>query len=179
MEAAAMWRFRCGIQAISMCIPALLLVISFSPATALQSGSVKGELFHRSHPSSRLQLPNLGHVEKIQTDFRRSVERVQSLVNSTTPMNASTTWESVVTDAAPGEYVMNISLGTPAQQFVAVADTGSDLTWLQCKPCTTCIEQPDTIYDPTLSSTYKNLTCDSVAASKFYEQWPSVFIHVP
>uniref|UniRef100_A0A7N0V5H2 Peptidase A1 domain-containing protein n=1 Tax=Kalanchoe fedtschenkoi TaxID=63787 RepID=A0A7N0V5H2_KALFE len=35
-----------------------------------------------------------------------------------------------------GEYLMKIRLGTPPVDIIAVADTGSDLTWTQCQPCT-------------------------------------------
>lgn len=42
-----------------------------------------------------------------------------------------------------------------------VLDTGSDINWLQCEPCTDCYQQSDPIYNPSGSSTYKPLTCDS------------------
>ncbi|GFP82832.1 aspartic proteinase nepenthesin-2 [Phtheirospermum japonicum] len=56
-----------------------------------------------------------------------------------------------------GNYIVNISLGTPVQQASLILDTGSDLTWTRCQPCTsdTC-----PIFDPTVSSTYYNISCD-------------------
>ncbi|GFS36509.1 eukaryotic aspartyl protease family protein [Actinidia rufa] len=35
-----------------------------------------------------------------------------------------------------GEFLMNISIGTPAVPMSAILDTGSDLIWTQCMPCT-------------------------------------------
>ncbi|KAG6557490.1 hypothetical protein Mapa_000763 [Marchantia paleacea] len=59
--------------------------------------------------------------------------------------------------AAPGGYIMSISLGTPPQTRTAIADTGSDLVWLQCAPCSVCYQQPDPLFDPRKSSTYKKI----------------------
>jgi hypothetical protein len=42
-----------------------------------------------------------------------------------------------------------------------VLDTGSDVNWIQCKPCSDCYQQSDPIYDPTSSSTYESLTCEA------------------
>ena len=58
-----------------------------------------------------------------------------------------------------GDYLMEISLGTPAQKFTVIMDTGSDLCWVQCLPCTNCFEQTGPQFDPTKSSTYKNSGC--------------------
>ncbi|XP_018840177.1 protein ASPARTIC PROTEASE IN GUARD CELL 1-like [Juglans regia] len=60
-----------------------------------------------------------------------------------------------------GEYVSRIGVGTPAKPFYMVLDTGSDINWLQCKPCANCYKQSDPIFDPTSSSSYKPLSCAS------------------
>ncbi|CAI0422875.1 unnamed protein product [Linum tenue] len=52
---------------------------------------------------------------------------------------------------------MNISLGTPPFPIVAIADTGSDLIWTQCKPCTNCYKQNAAVFSPNSSSTYKTV----------------------
>ncbi|XWS64979.1 hypothetical protein CRYUN_Cryun05aG0051000 [Craigia yunnanensis] len=56
---------------------------------------------------------------------------------------------------------MNISIGTPAFNIVAIADTGSDLIWTQCKPCSQCFKQNATLFDPSESSTYKTFSCSA------------------
>ncbi|XP_039141304.1 aspartic proteinase CDR1-like [Dioscorea cayenensis subsp. rotundata] len=50
---------------------------------------------------------------------------------------------------------MELEIGTPPVKMVAIADTGSDLVWVQCKPCDQCYNQTDPIFDPSKSSTFK------------------------
>ncbi|CAI0433757.1 unnamed protein product [Linum tenue] len=60
---------------------------------------------------------------------------------------------------------MNISIGTPPFPILAVADTGSDVVWTQCKPCSSCYDQDAPIFDPAASSSYKTVPCSSNACS--------------
>ncbi|CAN1143985.1 Probable aspartic protease At2g35615 [Linum perenne] len=55
---------------------------------------------------------------------------------------------------------MNLSIGTPPFQLLAIADTGSDLTWVQSKPCDQCYHQKSPIFDPSNSSTLRKLPWD-------------------
>ncbi|XP_043720865.1 aspartyl protease family protein At5g10770-like [Telopea speciosissima] len=59
-----------------------------------------------------------------------------------------------------GNFVVRIGFGTPKQNFTVIFDTGSDLTWIQCQPCAgLCYSQQDSIFNPSLSSTYSNILC--------------------
>jgi hypothetical protein len=61
-----------------------------------------------------------------------------------------------------GNYVVPIRLGTPAEQFTVVFDTGSDTTWVQCQPCVAyCYRQKEPLFTPTKSTTYANISCTS------------------
>ncbi|KAL3818378.1 hypothetical protein ACJIZ3_004283 [Penstemon smallii] len=60
-----------------------------------------------------------------------------------------------------GEYLIKISIGTPPFEILAIADTGSDLTWTQCKPCTQCYKQKAPLFDPTETKTYRSVSCES------------------
>lgn len=60
-----------------------------------------------------------------------------------------------------GEYFARIGVGQPAKEFYMVVDTGSDVSWLQCEPCADCYQQSDPVFNPSASSTYRQLTCDS------------------
>lgn len=60
-----------------------------------------------------------------------------------------------------GEYFSRVGVGQPSKPFYMVLDTGSDVNWLQCKPCSDCYQQSDPIFDPTASSSYNPLTCDA------------------
>lgn len=59
-----------------------------------------------------------------------------------------------------GEYFTRIGVGQPSKPYYMVIDTGSDINWIQCQPCD-CYQQSDPIYDPTASSSYSLLPCNS------------------
>ncbi|KAF3944417.1 hypothetical protein ACB098_01G096200 [Castanea mollissima] len=66
-----------------------------------------------------------------------------------------------------GNYVVTIGLGTPKRDLTLMFDTGSDLTWTQCKPCLkSCYQQKEPTFDPSKSSTYSNISCSSSVCSK-------------
>lgn len=178
-------RWRSSLWVIALCIVSVSLQWGCLAASSGQSGSVKAELFHREHPFSRQYSadPNKGYAERLQNANERSAERVKSLVkrklygeSGDGPSLGSTSWATTVSDAAVAEYIMSISLGTPPQNFVAVADTASDLTWLQCKPCESCFSQPSAVFDPELSSTFGNLGCSSQGCSSFIQQYGEVYV---
>lgn len=60
-----------------------------------------------------------------------------------------------------GEYFSRVGVGSPASQFYMVLDTGSDVNWLQCQPCAECYQQTDSVFNPTSSSSYRTLSCNS------------------
>ncbi|RLN12784.1 protein ASPARTIC PROTEASE IN GUARD CELL 1-like [Panicum miliaceum] len=63
------------------------------------------------------------------------------------------------------EYVVTVSLGTPAVAQTVLMDTGSDVSWVQCRPCpaATCHPQKDRLFDPARSATYSAFRCGSAA----------------
>ncbi|KAK8960949.1 Aspartic proteinase CDR1 [Platanthera guangdongensis] len=63
------------------------------------------------------------------------------------------------------EYLMSLYLGSPVEEFLAIADTGSDLIWVQCKPCEECYPQKAPLFDPHASSTYKVISCNTDSCS--------------
>jgi hypothetical protein len=58
-------------------------------------------------------------------------------------------------------YITTVGLGTPPRNLSVEIDTGSDLSWVQCKPCARCYEQQDPLYDPARSSTHSAVPCGS------------------
>ncbi|PUZ70952.1 hypothetical protein GQ55_2G276400 [Panicum hallii var. hallii] len=57
------------------------------------------------------------------------------------------------------EYVVDLAIGTPPQHVSALLDTGSDLIWTQCAPCTSCLAQPDPVFAPAQSASYEPMRC--------------------
>jgi aspartyl protease family protein len=65
------------------------------------------------------------------------------------------------TSQGSGEYFSRVGIGSPAKSLYMVLDTGSDVTWVQCEPCADCYQQTDPLFDPSESTSYTTLSCDS------------------
>ncbi|KAF2325546.1 hypothetical protein GH714_030167 [Hevea brasiliensis] len=65
------------------------------------------------------------------------------------------------TSHGSGEYFSRVGVGNPAKSYYMVLDTGSDVNWLQCQPCSDCYQQADPIFNPTASSSYAPISCNS------------------
>ncbi|CAN1271759.1 Aspartic proteinase CDR1 [Linum perenne] len=97
----------------------------------------------------RLETPS----QRTGNTVRRAVSRVTrftDMLHAAAPLIAN-----------DGEYLMNISLGSPPFPVLAIADTGSDIIWTQCQPCIDCYKQNAPIFDPKSSSTYNPVPCYS------------------
>ncbi|KAH0868428.1 hypothetical protein HID58_075450 [Brassica napus] len=65
------------------------------------------------------------------------------------------------TTQGSGEYFTSVGIGNPAREVYMVLDTGSDVNWLQCAPCADCYHQTEPIFEPSSSSSYSPLSCDT------------------
>ncbi|KAL8487997.1 hypothetical protein ACS0TY_023862 [Phlomoides rotata] len=112
---------------------------------------------------SRSSLPS--NTDNNYTDLTlsrlaRDEARVHSILSDFTPEQLETPLISGIRQGS-GEYFARVGVGRPEKEFYMVIDSGSDVSWLQCLPCTDCYHQTDPIYNPSASSTYKTLTCTS------------------
>ncbi|KAH7662069.1 Aspartic peptidase A1 family protein [Dioscorea alata] len=65
-------------------------------------------------------------------------------------------------------YSLDTAIGTPWSSVTVSLDTGSDLTWVQCEPCSNCFHKILTpIFDPDFSTTYKTMNCEYQQCSAF------------
>uniref|UniRef100_A0A0V0HXF5 Peptidase A1 domain-containing protein n=1 Tax=Solanum chacoense TaxID=4108 RepID=A0A0V0HXF5_SOLCH len=64
-------------------------------------------------------------------------------------------------DQGSGEYFVRIGVGSPAKNQYMVLDSGSDIVWVQCQPCTQCYHQSDPVFDPSLSVSFTGVPCGS------------------
>ncbi|KAL5796874.1 hypothetical protein ACOSQ2_001694 [Xanthoceras sorbifolium] len=114
------------------------------------------DLIQRDSPLSPFYNPSETYIDRLHNAFLRSILRINHFKTSS---SAST--EALQSPMVPsgGEYFMEISIG--GIKVLGVADTGSDLNWIQCKPCKKCFKQKPQIFDPANSSTYKLLPCES------------------
>ena len=113
---------------------------------------IRAELIHRDHPDSPLSFAR-GPSDVI------SRRLTTAGVEFTNPISG----QPDVSYSFEAEYVMTLYLGTPAQKFVVIVDTGSDLVWVQCQPCNSpyqCYNTTlDPIFDPSASSSYSRVPC--------------------
>ncbi|XP_051119593.1 aspartic proteinase CDR1-like [Andrographis paniculata] len=101
--------------------------------------------------------------EKLRHAIQRSLNRksILSLASRQSETSAKTTGKLFGSPlkSGGGEYIMKVSIGTPAVEQYGIADTASDLTWMQCLPCTRCYKQISPIFNPRNSKTYKKISC--------------------
>lgn len=65
-----------------------------------------------------------------------------------------------------GEYFVRIGVGSPPRNQYVVIDSGSDVVWVQCQPCTQCYRQSDPVFDPADSSSFAGVSCGSSICSR-------------
>ncbi|KAH6772907.1 hypothetical protein C2S52_004256 [Perilla frutescens var. hirtella] len=131
-------------------ITIIFAAISTCNFRATEAASFSIDLIHRD--SLQSDSSSLDHVN---ATLQRSFNRAKTLI----PQSAASA--DMVPDI--GEYLMRFSIGTPKVETLAIADTGSDLTWIQCAPCRPwrCFKQRPPLFVPNRSSTYKPIPCSS------------------
>ncbi|KAF8554783.1 acid protease [Imleria badia] len=74
-----------------------------------------------------------------------------------TPVNKkrSTTYAPLTDEANDSSYSAVVSIGTPAQEFNLILDTGSSDLWVATNQCTACTTDVP-LFNPSKSSSYKN-----------------------
>ncbi|KAE9618530.1 hypothetical protein Lal_00047197 [Lupinus albus] len=65
-----------------------------------------------------------------------------------------------------GEYFVRIGIGSPPRNQYVVIDSGSDIVWVQCQPCTQCYHQSDPVFNPSDSSSFAGVSCGSSICSR-------------
>ncbi|KAB1212647.1 Protein ASPARTIC PROTEASE IN GUARD CELL 1 [Morella rubra] len=136
-------------------------VVQLHPRNSLYKTSHKD---YKSLVLSRLERDS-ARVKSLTTELQLALSGLKK--SDLEPMEAEVLPESLSTpivsgtSQGSGEYFSRVGVGHPAKPFYMVLDTGSDLNWLQCKPCTDCYQQSDPIFDPSSSSSYEALSCTS------------------
>uniref|UniRef100_A0A0E0H1H0 Peptidase A1 domain-containing protein n=1 Tax=Oryza nivara TaxID=4536 RepID=A0A0E0H1H0_ORYNI len=137
-------------------------------ATTTTTSRLKGLRVHLTHVDAH---GNYSRQQLLRRAARRSHHRMSRLVARATgvPMTSSKAAGGgdlqVPVHAGNGEFLMDVSIGTPALAYSAIVDTGSDLVWTQCKPCVDCFKQSTPVFDPSSSSTYATVPCSSASCS--------------
>ncbi|CAF1929053.1 BnaA09g25090D [Brassica napus] len=143
-----------GTQTFINCSLSAIIITFLVSSYSAHSQDLTFKLIHRDSPHSPLYNPLHTVSDRLKAGFLRSISRSRRFSTKTDDLQSG-----LISNG--GEYFMSISIGTPPSKVLAIADTGSDLTWVQCKPCEHCYKQNGSIFDKTHSSTYKTEGCDS------------------
>ncbi|KAL9145630.1 hypothetical protein ABFS82_13G057200 [Erythranthe guttata] len=115
------------------------------------SSGLRLKLTHRDSPNSPLYEPNLSDFERFNKNVEISKARA-SRFHRFNLQNASLRFPLMHHEYL---YTVDIGLGTPVTKRTLIFDTGSHLTWTQCKPCIRCFKQNQPLFDFKKSSTYR------------------------
>jgi len=147
-------------------LTSLLPATICSPSTTepKEKGSLR--VVHRDGPCAQQVL-----VHKSAPTDAQILEQDQYRVNSINSRISKKSIEQTEGTTLPaksgavigsGNYIVTVGLGTPKRDLSLIFDTGSDLTWTQCQPCArSCYSQKEPIFDPSKSSSYLNVSCNS------------------
>ncbi|CAN1176587.1 Aspartic proteinase CDR1 [Linum perenne] len=139
----------------SLAIITIIFCFFFITNSVDGGGGFTVNLFHRDSPSSPFHNPQLTPYQRLRNAVKRSINRLRS--TSPTQVNTTLAAQSELI-ANHGEYLITIFIGTPPFEILAIADTGSDITWTQCKPCTNCYTQKGPTFDPASSTTGRTVS---------------------
>jgi Xylanase inhibitor N-terminal/Xylanase inhibitor C-terminal len=117
----------------------------------------------RHGPCSRLPPAEKWSLEQILSNDQSRVDSIHGRVSAVlAPLNSSQITARSGSSYDSGNYIVSVGIGTPSRTLTLIFDTGSEVTWVQCKPCQQCYTQKEPIFDPSQSSTFANVSCDSI-----------------
>jgi hypothetical protein len=144
-----------------LCVSLSLMECMHALKSAQPKNGLRVDLVH----IDSLLSGNTTSTERMKRAIQRSQERVERYrISSAVNTHQMKDIETPVS-AGSGDYLIQMAIGTPALSFSATMDTGSDLVWTKCNPCTDC--STSSIYDPSSSSTYSKVLCQSSLCSTF------------
>ncbi|KAK6145180.1 hypothetical protein DH2020_022000 [Rehmannia glutinosa] len=107
------------------------------------------------------------HRRRFESRMKRDARRVASLIRRLSGGGAayevSDFGSEVISgmEQGSGEYFVRIGVGSPARSQYMVIDSGSDIVWVQCQPCSQCYHQSDPVFDPADSASFSGVSCSS------------------
>ncbi|KAH6781882.1 Eukaryotic aspartyl protease family protein [Perilla frutescens var. hirtella] len=140
----------------SMAVTLLLMMVVVAPPAASSSRDLldvkTGFQVKLKHVDWGGNFTKLQLLQRGMKRGRKRMERLYAMALATV---------SAPIHAGNGEFLMELSIGTPPSSYSAILDTGSDLIWTQCKPCKQCFNSPTPIFDPKQSSSFAKLSCST------------------
>ncbi|XP_037419216.1 aspartic proteinase CDR1-like [Triticum dicoccoides] len=143
----------------------VVLTAQLCACTSYSGDGFSVEFIHRDSVGSPFHDPSLTAHGRVVKALARSYARADE------PSAHGVVSELTST---PFEYLMAVHVGTPPTRLLAIADTGSDLVWLNCSKkhgpgpafagdAPSPPPSPGVVFDPAKSKTYRLVGCDSGA----------------
>ncbi|KAF7021533.1 hypothetical protein CFC21_034473 [Triticum aestivum] len=124
------------------------------------------EFIHRDSVKSPYRDPSLTAPARVLEAARRSTSRAAALSRSYGRADAPSA-DGAVSEltSRPFEYLMAVNVGTPPTRMLAIADTGSDLIWLNCSSGAGApgLAPPGVQFNSSNSTTFSLVSCGSSA----------------
>ncbi|CAN6354417.1 unnamed protein product [Urochloa humidicola] len=132
--------------AVASGIPARLELIPAAPGASLAERA-RDDLHRHAYISARFASRRGGGGRRVAAEVEAAAASAASLPVSSGAYSGT------------GQYFVKFLVGTPAREFVLVADTGSDLTWVKCQGAGA--SPPGHVFSPANSKSWKPVTCSS------------------
>ncbi|XP_020207866.1 aspartic proteinase CDR1 [Cajanus cajan] len=139
---------------LALCSLSIISIVEASKTL----GSFNIDLIHRDSSLSPFYNSSMTPSNLLKNAALRSISR-SNLVDHLLVDEKESTETIIIPNH--GDYLMKIYIGTPPVERLAIADTGSDLIWVQCAPCQKCFSQDTSLFDPNKSSTFTTVSCNS------------------
>ncbi|XP_044447292.1 aspartyl protease family protein At5g10770 [Triticum aestivum] len=148
------------------------------PQVTPSYGGVTVPLHHRHGPCSPSPVPST-KAPTLQEMLRRDQLRAAYITRMYSGVKGGagdveqsdiTVPTTLGTSLGTLEYLITVGIGSPAVTQTMLIDTGSDVSWVQCKPCSQCHAQADSLFNPSLSSTYSAFPCSSAACAQLRQR---------
>ncbi|GAY44395.1 hypothetical protein CUMW_081870 [Citrus unshiu] len=143
-------------------------------------GKVSLEVLGRYGPCSKLNQGKSRNTPSLEEILRRDQQRLhlknsrrlQKAIPDNFKKTKAFTFPAKTGIVAADEYYIVVAIGKPKQYVSLLLDTGSGITWTQCKPCIHCSQQRDPFFDPSKSKTFSKIPCNSTTCKILLEWFP-------
>ncbi|XP_030551240.1 aspartyl protease family protein At5g10770 [Rhodamnia argentea] len=135
----------------------------FSQKSIQKNGATILEIVHQAHCSGKTVNWNQKQQKRLILDDARvrtlqhhiknaNSNDIKDVAKTQLPLTSGVHLQTL-------NYIVTMELG--GRNMSVILDTGSDLTWVQCQPCTVCYSQQDPLFNPSASPSYKSILCNS------------------
>ncbi|KAK3008203.1 hypothetical protein RJ639_015373 [Escallonia herrerae] len=143
-------------------ISSILITNSAAAVVAKELPSLVTKLIHRDSVVSPFYNASVTLSDRAAQAIERSKARLAYLKAATTGYSLNDIRSGLVPNDDAYIFYVNISIGQPPVPQFVVMDTGSNIFWIQCRPCVgTCgsAYSPTPMFDPSKSSSYSPYPC--------------------